>query len=150
MKKIIIARHGDYDDFGDMRLNARGQYQMSELAKQLQPILGDSNVIILASTAKRASMSGDVMADELDCPIEFHEELVSGGGIPCKNEEVLKIIQSYDQFDIVILVTHMEYSGGLPPFIGEQLCGVEFNPFATNKGEAWVIDLEAKTIERIH
>lgn len=150
MKKLIVARHGDCDDFGNMRLNAPGKYQMRELAKKLQPILGDSNVIILASTANRASMSGDVMADELDCPIEFHEVLCSGGGIPCKNEEVLKLIQSYDNFDIVVLVTHLEYSGSLPPFIGKSLCGVEFDPFATNRGEAWVIDIKEKTKERIH
>ena len=150
MKKIIIARHGDYDDFGKMRLNAPGKYQMRELAKKLQPFLGDSNVIILASTALRASMSGEVMADELDCPIEFHKVLVSGGGTPCNNEKVLKLIQSYESFDIVVLVTHLEYSGSLPPFIGEHLLGVELNPFATNKGEAWVIDIKEKTQERVH
>jgi hypothetical protein len=84
-----------------------------------------------------------------------YKSLWSGPGSPrdkgVSPEEIVRIIQGIKSENL-IMVTHLEYSEELPQFIrGTILDGIGngFPSHETEKGEAWVIDCEAKTCDLV-
>lgn len=151
MKRLVIARHGEYSGGGNNPLlNADGQAQMRRLADGLKALINGGSVVVLASTAARGSMSGKVVATCLECAMEECPVLWSDNQHDTNCAEVLELIQSKKDFDTVVLVTHLEYTQKLPSHIGEHLFGGKEFPFAqVPKGRAWVIDCVAQTCERL-
>ncbi|MDO8509587.1 MAG: hypothetical protein Q7S24_00410 [bacterium] len=143
MRKVVIARHGEYND--DLTLNTYGAGQMKRLAEHLKT-LSCARVIVLASTATRASASGDVMADVMGCAIEYHELLWPDnehGEDPLKVIDLIK--RKADDFDMVIIVTHLEYTDCLPQDVGRMLGGMMVPYSLISKGHAWIFDTVDKT-----
>lgn len=143
MMRLVIARHGEYND--DLMLSTYGAGQMRRIAEQLRT-LGCARVIVLASTAPRASASGDVMRDVLRCGIEYRELLWSDNRHREDPPQVIDLIkQKAEDFDMVVLVTHLEYTDSLPQLAGRML-GMSRVPFTSiNKGQAWIFDTVNKT-----
>lgn len=150
MEKLIIARHGDYDSQNGL-LRPFGEFQMKRLAEYIKPIVGSSRVIVLASDAPRGSGSGDIMAKVLGCLMERHIELFSNPAHDPDKPKALELLQSKaGDYDVVIVVTHLEYVQVLPPYIGRHVFGgVVFDHGWLPNGSAWLIDFTTKTCVEI-
>jgi phosphohistidine phosphatase SixA len=151
MKKIIVVRHGDYDDD---ELNEYGRLQIQTLGAAIKSSLTGCTVDMKSSTAKRAQQSSDILAEILGIGYELFGFLWSGADSPRANKfdlvAVSKLILE-SEADVVILVTHLEYSEVIPTFWARKhLGGVQgFPSRETAKGEAWVIDCEKKTCKKM-
>lgn len=148
MKKIIIVRHGSY--YG-RSLDDTGRLQMSAMGNAIKSLFNENLTIrIISSTAARAEQSAKIIADILGISYEMFDFLWSGPEAPrgCSTDlaKTLELIKRSIN-DVLILVTHLEYSEDLPTFLAKQLLeGVRgFPSKETGKGEAWIVDCEAKT-----
>lgn len=148
MEALVIARHGVYDD--SYNLSPRGAEQMKALAERLKPTIGSRKVIVLASSVSRGRASGDVMGEVLGCPVEHHEVLWSEKDHPENLEKATELIMSKGaDHDVVIIVTHLEYTERLPSYVGEHVMGgVKFGYVEITKGSAYIMDFNAKTCVR--
>jgi phosphohistidine phosphatase SixA len=145
MKKLLIARHGNYDR--DYRLNEYGKKQMTELAEFLQTGLDGDSLLILSSPAPRASDSADVMAKMLKTGFEEVEELWDDNrhrGDPKKSYEIIKARGA--DVDVVIAITHMEFTEYLPRYFIKDL-GIDTLCTEIGQGKAWEIDFEKRKVE---
>jgi phosphohistidine phosphatase SixA len=147
MKKILIVRHGYYS-VSD--LTSTGREQMKDLGMAIKSLMNGDSIEVKSSTAPRAKQSAKILAEILGVSFTEHEFLWSGPDSPrgCRVDldKALKIIQG-SRADVVILVTHLEYSEYLPTHLGKKICGKDhgFPSEETGKGEAWFIDCQAGT-----
>jgi phosphohistidine phosphatase SixA len=151
MKKLILVRHGDCTADGELTMI--GCLRISSLALKLKSILHViTDVIILSSTATRAMQSARVLAKGLPATIEGHEVLWSDDeeGLRVQLPEALTFVRSRMSHDVVILVTHQEYTEDFPGYFGQQeLNDTRFHCEALRRSEAWVIDCTARTRIRL-
>jgi len=152
MEKLFIVRHGSYYPNGGC-LTSSGQEDIQLLSKKIGRMCKGLKVRILTSPAPRGLESAKIIAKQLHIKVEPHEVLWSepGSGHDCDIEETLKLIQKVSATDVVILVTHLEYTDDLPHNFGHQVLGVTNFPFfqEINKGCAWFIDCVKKTCELV-
>ncbi|MFC1615102.1 hypothetical protein ACFL22_00925 [Patescibacteria group bacterium] len=143
MKKLIVVRHGAYDT-GTMNLNGEGHQQISDLVPKICDTIADGTAIILSSTAPRAEQSASILSDELVLAVELHEVLWSENSRPIKPNTVLEIIRSSSIYDVVILVTHLEYTEMLTAYYARQALNIpEIIQHSIEKGEMLILDCEA-------
>ncbi|HOX41057.1 MAG TPA: hypothetical protein PK263_02590 [bacterium] len=150
MKTLVVARHGSYGDSGT--LSALGKSQMDELASSLRAILAGQQVRFLSSTALRAKESTERLIEKCgaEIPATFHELLWSESGHPENLPGALDLIKSEcDGADVVVLVTHLEYAEQFPNFFCRKELGMPYRYTETEKGQAWVVDCEQRTLVRI-
>ncbi len=148
MKKLILVRHGKYGS--DDKLNASGRKQMDNLSETLKSIINGESVIILTSTAPRASESAEIISKSLNVPFEEHEILWSDNGHPEDIPKVLELVKFHkEKSDILILVTHLEYMDRFPTHFASKELGVAINFQRSEKGCAFVIDCAEKTMSKI-
>lgn len=148
MKTLVVARHGAYTyRDGEYHLSDFGRDQIELLAGALETTINGQSVALLTSTAPRAKESAEVLGKKIDVEPQEHELLRSEGGRPMDIDGVIALIQEHENFDIVIIMTHYEYSEFLPRPFAEKVLGTTdgFPRYATNKGEAWVVDCDART-----
>lgn len=145
MQRLILIRHGvyGYDD----RLNETGRQQMNEIAKKLQPTLNGGRVALLTSVAARARESADIIGKLIGVEPEEHDVLWSENRHRENLPKALELVRSKkDVVDVLILVTHLEYTERFPRYFAqEELGGGTFPHREVAKGEAWDIDCEQKT-----
>lgn len=150
MEKLIIVRHGDETN-GD--LNERGRDEIAKLSKKLlkDHLNTEGKKRILSSTAPRALQSAMILRAVTGVGIEDHEILWSDDRHPAKTTKLLALLEEvFDEFDIVIMVTHLEYTFELPPafmsyFLHHKVCAGK----EVSRGHAIVIDCTKKTITQI-
>ena len=150
MKILIVARHGYYRGSD---LHEIGELQMKALGSAIKSALNGFSVQIVSSNAPRAEQSAEIIAEILGVGFEKHEFLWTGPGSPrgCSPDlqSALKLIEA-SKADVLIIVTHLEYSEKLPNFFGRNVLKVSSFPSEeTDKGHAWVIDCEAKTCTKL-
>ncbi len=149
MKKLIIVRHGAYDEnSGD--LNGPGRNQIEALGVEIKAKHTNGvKPLILTSTVTRAVQSAEILGQILETAIEPNEVLWSSSNRSPKVDEVLELLLSHEENDVVILVTHLEYTEELPPAFGSRVLEVtDFPSSAIEKGEAWIINCESRTLSK--
>lgn len=148
MKRLILIRHGvDYRS----NLTYLGRMQMNSMAEKLQPTLNGSRVGLLASTTIRTRESAGIIGRIIGVEPQVHEVLRSENMHPEDLPKALELVRSKkDNFDVLILVTHLEYVERFPCYFAqEELGGAVFPQQEVAKGEAWDIDCEQKTCTHI-
>ncbi len=144
MRLLIIVRHGDYDE--NLRLTDYGRSQMLELAEALKPyVVGTKR--LLSSNTDRARESAEVLAKAIDTPMELHEVLWSQKTHPENLPAALELIRANKDVDVLLLMTHLEYTGKIPRHFFREELGTDlpWNVFVNiEKGEAGIIDCEEK------
>ncbi len=154
MDTLIVVRHGDYDEGAGATapLNERGRLQMADLAGKLAKFLAGRSHKILYSPVRRVVESADILHDTIGGVCEENEIFRSSGAIDPRTQQAMQIIDSQD-VDVVIVVTHHEYSAALPweygGRFGKRYGAGCFPDFASGKGEARVIDMNMKTCTSI-
>ena len=151
MKKLIIVRHGEYQDWvSGYPLSEDGKRQIRGLVNGIREHVNDGKALILFSTRTRAVQSAEILSSELRIASEAHEVLVSGGGELNLAAALSFVQQQKDRADVVILVTHLEYGEMFPSHFAKHELGLQdtkaFNGYGIKKGHAWVIDCEARTM----
>lgn len=156
MKKLVVVRHGDYEDEDndDEKLSSLGEKQIAQLAEKLESHLNGFSVVILSSTALRARQSAEILVDKFGAAFEGLDLLWSGEGGKSFGtfmdfKKLLKMIEERkEQAEVYVLVTHYEYIEDFPMFFGKQRLGATLKSEVIPKGTAWLIDCEKK--EMIH
>lgn len=148
MKKLVVVRHGHYDD--RYQLNDHGRNQIRSLAEQLRPHITDATIKILTSTADRARESGEILSGIFQAEIEQHEVLWSESRHPENLAEALQLVRAkFNEVDVLILTTHYEYVERFPGYFFRKELNMNLRSYLIEKGEAWLIDCEAKTLQHI-
>lgn len=142
---LIIARHGEYGH--DNNLNAFGSEQILRMSKKIADLKQDLTAIILCSSAPRAEQSAKIIADNLGIQSVTHPILWSDNSHRMNCEEVYKLVkEASEKAEVVILVTHLEYSDTFPMHFASVEGWNKSAGFGeTEKGQAWVLDCENQT-----
>lgn len=148
MKKLILIRHGDYS--GD-KLNEVGRKQIIDLTNVLkEEYLNDESILLMTSTALRASDSAKVVSEILKIDYKEYKTLWSDKNHKENHEALLELIKSkQNEAETIILVTHYEYVEEFPAYFASKELDIEWSDKLIGKGEAWVIDCQAKTREHV-
>jgi len=147
MEKLILVRHGNYN--GSV-ISDSGRQQMEILARKLQLELQDKRVLIISSTALRAIGSAEVFSNVLGISFEQDEKLWSDNDHWRDHSQLLELIRArQEDADVIILVTHLEYTEEFPAYYGKEELKVNWNQREIEKGEAWIIDCIKKTLLHI-
>ena len=146
--KLIIVRHGDYDEYS--LLNDKGIGQMEGLATKFKKMVLNKSALFLTSSALRASESAKVLAKSLSLQFIEYKELWSDKNHFPKAKTVLEIIESHqDKVDILIIVTHLEYAEILPVYFGKKVLCKDWRVNEIKKGQAIEIDCQKKTLSYV-
>ena len=147
MQRLILVRHGEHYHTS---LNNRGRAHIARLGEALKPTINGGRILILTSTATRARESAEILGQILGVEIGQNEILGDGNYSEDMKEELDLICSNKESADVLILVTHLEQVTALPWIFGkEELRVNDFPCKMINKGEAWDIDCEQKTITLI-
>ncbi len=148
---IIVVRHGKYLQNGN--LAEEGKAQIRQVAKKILTMMNGSKVVILSSVAPRTIESAEIISTCLRTSYQAHHALLSTNGQKEDLPTALRLIKTAQKkADIVVVVTHLEYSRSLIPYYAEQELGITgMNINALSPGEAWVFDLgkTPPSLERI-
>lgn len=150
LRFLVVARHGDYG--GDDNLSQRGAEQMRNLAEKMLSIVDGSKIILLSSTARRASQSAEVISQVLKVPFEEHEVLWSENCHPENEAELLELVRARKpENQAMILVTHLEYAEYFPTYFARHELGMKLEggcwPPIPKKGQACLIDCFGKSFK---
>ncbi len=155
MKSFTVARHGDYDEC--LNLSDGGKTQMRELARALKKVLGEEgSTLLLSSSAPRAIQSVQVLSDELGIrEFETYDELWSDNSHREDAPRAMGIIlNKSDEFDNVIVMTHLEYTTSLPLIFAKKNTGMQGFVYglyysSVPKGSAWHMNCIEQTCDCI-
>ncbi|KKP89508.1 MAG: primase protein [Candidatus Moranbacteria bacterium GW2011_GWC2_37_73] len=150
LEKFIIIRHGMYG-FDD-RLNERGRQQMEELSKKIDPLLkGGKSSLLISSTAPRALDSADVLEEKLF--FKRREDLELFWSDNSHNWDITAaievILEKGIDYEVVIIVSHLEYCEYLPWRFMKKVFGLDSQSFSMNKGDACMCNLVEKTLIKL-
>ncbi|TSC79552.1 MAG: hypothetical protein G01um101425_483 [Candidatus Peregrinibacteria bacterium Gr01-1014_25] len=139
MKKLIIVRHGSYDEMTH-NLSTVGEQQARELAERLRThIVGTS--LIVSSLAPRTRQTANIIAAELaitECVESSDVGDVDDMGLPMRLVSNVR-----ERCDTLILVTHKPIVDHLPTrFSREQGLKIEVPIFWVCPATGVVIDCE--------
>lgn len=145
LKKLFIVRHGDYLSSGEEGLSPLGIRQMESIGAEIKTQhINGTKPRIITSTATRAKQSADILTRILEVEAEEHEVLWSENRRPPQVKKVFDLID-LDGPEVVIMVTHLEYTELLPLYFGVYALGGSKLPYREiRKGSAYVIDCEEK------
>lgn len=145
MKNLVIVRHAECGTNG--RISDDGRRQMHRLFDQLSRIITAGTVLVLASTASRATDSAEVLVREFECidlevVMEKHDLLWSDvhhrEDIPAA---LALLARASARADTIVVVTHLEYAGELPERFTLQECWPESIPIlGVDRGQAVFLD----------
>ncbi|EFK95845.1 protein containing Phosphoglycerate mutase // Nucleotidyltransferase [sediment metagenome] len=141
MKRLIIARHGEYDH--EMNLSTYGKEQMRKLAQTLIPYATEGTLCVLSSTAPRAIQSAEVLGQALHTEPETYESLWSETDRPTQLNAVLALIGEHENCDTLIIVTHLEYTEELPQYFAREVLGTSHPFVSLKKGE--MVEINCQT-----
>jgi len=156
MKHLVIARHGEYDP-SSKRLNDDGRLQLLTLAEELEPILNGGLIGGISSISPRALDSSGVLSEALGIP-KFEGIFYLGSDSPAHllhtyeilrdTRKVMELINEREgNFDSLIVMSHQELVGDLPPYFAQEELGIEYKPTIVTKGRAVHFDLEGRTYQ---
>ena len=150
LQKLVVVRHGCYDDTG---LTEQGRRHIAQLAETLAQRLNDHAVALLSSPLKRAMETSEIIAARLGLNFDEHPCLLSGG-YRLNNGQVeatLRLIaERSETYTAIILSTHLEFVEKFPSLWGAThgfLIAQEENVL---KGTARVVDVQTGQVEILH
>lgn len=142
MKRIIVVRHGSYDERSD-RLNSHGREQINSLAQIVKEMTDLGSIMILSSTITRAAETAEIIADALSVDLQKLSEL---SDVSHFSESVKAVCDSATAAETIIAVTH----NGQAIFLSVSLLAksgitMDILPESFRYGEAYLIDFETRT-----
>ena len=147
MKRLYVVRHGFYDSRD--RLSKEGKEQMIGLAEKIHITLDEVSVLILSSSAPRASDSAKEIGDVLQIGFEEFEELWSDDFHHGDWKKSYALIEERGvDIDIVIVVTHRDLAASLVRKFAEKF-SIKGNCGSAGKGHALVVDIEEGSLKHI-
>ena len=145
MKNLVVIRHAACGNDG--RISEDGRQQMHRLFDHLHRFVNAGTVLVLTSSASRATDSAAVLVREFECvdlavEIEKHDLLWSDvhhrEDIP---GALALLARSRDRADTIVVVTHLEYAGELPERFTLQESWPEPIPLlGVDRGQAVLLD----------
>ena len=148
MKKLIIIRHGDYDDKTGL-LNNNGARKIRTVAEVLGMYL-EGNTRVLSSTAPRAVQSAGIICDELDLTYEQHDVLWVDHAHPENFQGVFDLVQAASpHVDTIILVTHYDYGQYFPTYYGKRVWSKKLPVESLNTGGMRILDTARQEVMTI-
>lgn len=149
MKNLVLVRYGQYDLSG--HINDAGRMSMQTAAGKIANHTKTDSVMVVVANVPRAIESARVLAVALSArdPVVIDElyAATEDERLPDCSAAYGKLTQVVGSVDVVVAVVSREYIESLPSYMADHvLGGVEFVPLSLNRGEALVIDLEAKQI----
>ena len=146
MRRLIIVRHGRYRTDGSLSLF--GRESIRELVCRLESLVDEGPILVLSSSAKRAYESANILAEALEADFESSDVLWSEQYRPARPDTVLSMILSRaDDYETVIVVTHLEYVQTLPTHFSKRVLACELRLDHLRRGGACVIDCERRAID---
>jgi broad specificity phosphatase PhoE len=142
---FAVVRHGDYSGFN---LNETGEAQMTALGEVLKPLITDpERLVIFHSMVTRASQSAAILADAVGGTLRGRAVLESHADKAPRLAETWELVEQAVRGGtrLVIVVTHLEYARELPMHAVEKLGLTVRCPYELQKGQAWLLDVKAKT-----
>lgn len=152
-KKLIIVRHGNYIG---LQLTLDGREQIKSISKKLKVHTDGKNVCIISSTEERAEESAEIISKNLGIlSFERFEALVSAGGSFVDGQEDIvigRVNHLLGHYDIVIMVTHLEFIEDFPKIWGSNLeTRINFHRWNdSSRGDARILTLPEGSDEIIH
>lgn len=152
MKQLILMRHAPYGE--DDRISPQGIEITLNIAPRIFREIHGDKILLLSSTAPRAMDTSKILVDHIaalkpDVVREDHEELWSDNEHYPNNRVVEALVNSKkDNFDTIILVTHLEYAENfLQHYFGRELL---FSALSSpQKGEAVSVDIQQMTWKKV-
>lgn len=153
MNTIMILRHGHFIS-GTEDLSSEGVKQVKSLLVKIQEYLEKSKTVILSSDAPRAVQSASLLSKYLKIPIGFSRCLWADDRHKENTELAVDTIIQYatqQSADVVIVVTHFEYTGSLPNLISQKITGKCILPHEEflQEGEMYILKLDHGTYDVI-
>lgn len=141
MKKLIVIRHGEYDE-ATGHLSEKGRVDVQRLVEKLSPVIGDSTVRIFTSPATRAVETAEIFADMRGGLVEQHPILCPEKGKDPDYAQLLTWMETRQAFaEVIILVTH----GVVGEFAGHyanRRLGLKVREEMVDHDMAYVVDCE--------
>lgn len=150
LDNVFILRHGNYNSL-DSRLNGSGKEQIESIATRIKPLVQNRRTIILSSPAPRAKDSAIILCKIIDLDettdLIINKILWSDNNHREDFKAAEELIMSYkDNYDVIIVVTHLEYTDRFPYYYGSHQLGIKFDQFLEiEKGQGVNIDCNKKT-----
>lgn len=156
MKKLIIARHGDYyrQHGSDGSLTYEGYQEVNKLASFLKQHFNSTSIVMFHSPVTRCIESAEIIEKELSIKSQ-----VSAILNPDSEVNYVNMLFSKDEENdrkrylnnalgliIVILVTHYEFVEKLSSHYGEKELGADFWDSVIDTGKAWLVNCETKKL----
>lgn len=152
-RQIIIACHGT--DLIGGQLSTNGAQQIHALVERMLPkLMTTTSVVVVSALTQSTTESAGIIARRLNLrPGQQERDSILSSDLRRDSDfsETLTLIRRLRKFDVVILVGHAKQTQKLPHIIGIAEIGRDayFEQTPLNQGEAWLIDLEAKTCTRV-
>lgn len=153
LSAIIIARHPEYD-LGSGSLTPQGIERANDLAMQITDkipsISGVEHAIIVTSTAKRTAEAADILSHALGIPVEQSNVFLTDAFTVENIPAAINFIEAkQDDYDVIIIVTHLEYTDVLPRACGHAFFGGRARGLRNlRKGEAFIVQRDKATLLR--
>ena len=148
MKTLIVVRHGE--DGSNGKLTNGGRNKMGRLADKIALLTKGMTVAILSAVAPRATESADILGHVLNEGVHVHRKLSTDNIRPNDLWWAMGLVEAYSEIaDVIIIVSHLEYSERLTEYFMEEQLGVNASSRGIEKGEAWVIDCERRTLTKL-
>ena len=156
MRYLVLVRHGNHipEEGGILSLMGRESAEM--LGKVLMRRFAGQKCSVISSTRVRATQTAEIISEELLEYFISHEVLWSDA---TRREDLPRattlMAMHGSLYDVVVAVTHYEYTETWPKYIAEHLLHmppVEVQRFPERPLDncmAYVIDLEQKTCEHV-
>lgn len=131
LRYLLIARHGKFF-INSGELSEEGRRQAEILAKKIVELRKTHLVgcdckktVIISSPEKRTSHSAAIISKIVEVPFK-ENEILSGKGNVCDIRELVIKEAEENDAEIIILVTHGEFTESFPIFFG--LSELDLNP----------------------
>ncbi|MCL5411570.1 MAG: phosphoglycerate mutase family protein [Patescibacteria group bacterium] len=148
MRYLIIMRHGEEteNDF----LGFAGRLKVTAVAKRITAIV-KGPVVVISSPWEGACETAEILAKKFKAELRISDILFASSG---KDEDCFAaaalVLAEKEGTEAVILVTHLKYAKSFPSYYGKHfLGGVRWESKELDKGEAWLIDCDAKILQKI-
>lgn len=158
MKRLFIARHGQYGD--DDRIDKDGIRQMDILGQEIKGIINESSTYLITSVIPRALDSSRILQAKLNLPnfeeVPYISTIEDNGPTDIyefaenNNERMMGLIlEKGSKTDALIMLTHYEITEAFPEYFLLTMFGQNQRIGRIEKGQAIHFDLENRTYQII-
>lgn len=118
MKKVFLVRHANYRSGDDPGISDDGRNQSQILAQKIKAQLGDGDVVIWSSSAKRARETAEIIQKNLQpASMVVEEKLWSDNKHRHDFAWLKEKLNGFKEGNLII-VSHLEYVNDFPAVLG--------------------------------